>query len=276
MKLLVLALLVLDCVSGFNLKEGSRKVANAFAAYCPNDALKSWNCYWCNDTNVSVKAVVSNTTTLISAYVGIDHTQNEVVVSFRGTIKNIQNWVIDLNFAQTLAYPSLPDVSVHEGFWFAYLSISTPLIKAIKQTIAACPNCNSIVYTGHSLGGALASLALMDATYIYQITQPAPVLYTFGQPRTGSEGWVKFLHVLTSSITRVVHNADIVPHVPPRAFGYQHLAVEVWMAGNSGAFTVCDGSGEDPNCSDKITSLSVSDHLYYIGHNQTLGTVHGC
>uniref|UniRef100_A0A6B2LEB1 Fungal lipase-type domain-containing protein n=1 Tax=Arcella intermedia TaxID=1963864 RepID=A0A6B2LEB1_9EUKA len=170
----------------------------------------------------------------------------------------------------------MQDVSVHEGFWFAYLSVSTPLIKAITQTISACPNCTRIVYTGHSLGGALASLAMMDATYYYQITQPAPALYTFGQPRTGNEGWAKFMQLLSGSITRVVHNADIVPHVPPMLFGYHHLAVEVWMSGAAGDFTVCDNSGEDPNCADKITSLSIPDHLYYVGHNHSLGTLHGC
>ena len=32
------------------------------------------------------------------------------------------------------------------------------------------------------------------------------------------------------------------------------------------SFRICDGSGEDPNCSDSQTlDLSVYDHLHYLG-----------
>uniref|UniRef100_A0A6B2LD26 Fungal lipase-type domain-containing protein n=1 Tax=Arcella intermedia TaxID=1963864 RepID=A0A6B2LD26_9EUKA len=277
MKVLVLVLICLGAVQGFNLKEADYRVVNAFAAYCASSALHSWNCFWCNESSVSVVDVVENTTTFTSAFVGIDHTHNEVIASFRGTIKtSIQNWITDLDLIQTQPYSTLPNVSVHEGFWKAYLSISTRFIKALKTAIASCPGCSRTVYTGHSLGGALASLALMDAVYYYQIPQPTPILYTFGQPRTGDSGWAQFMQQLTGSITRVVHNNDIVPHVPPKDFGYYHTPVEIWMPTGSVPYIVCDNSGEDPNCSDSKINLSVPDHLFYVGHNQTIGSEHGC
>ena len=49
---------------------------------------------------------------------------------------------------------------------------------------------------------------------------------------------------------------------------YHHISNEVWIAPN-GTTYVCNGSGEDPSCSDslKITQLKPSDHTGYYGLN---------
>ncbi len=46
---------------------------------------------------------------------------------------------------------------------------------------------------------------------------------------------------------------------------------EVFYAHNpNDTYTVCDGSGEDPNCSDKyLADLDVLDHLDYMGFDFT-------
>ena len=41
---------------------------------------------------------------------------------------------------------------------------------------------------------------------------------------------------------------------------------QVWYNEASSSYQVCDGSGEDPNCSDSLLLPdSISDHLTYLG-----------
>jgi hypothetical protein len=44
------------------------------------------------------------------------------------------------------------------------------------------------------------------------------------------------------------------------------MGLQVWYNEDSSSYKVCDGSGEDPTCSDSLLSpISVSDHLHYLG-----------
>lgn len=82
---------------------------------------------------------------------------------------------------------------------------------------------------------------------------------------------------VTGESVRFTHDHDLVPSLPPTAFGYHHVAREVWetpSADESGAvtlqFQVCDGSGEDPTCHASICylgycSYSIADHMLYLG-----------
>src|SRR5205085_2652406 len=75
-----------------------------------------------------------------------------------------------------------------------------------------------VFYTGHSLGGALATLAVARRLLEKDLPQrckPPAALYTFGSPRTGTTG---FMHAFPDGFLhcRVVNDRDIVPTVPPR------------------------------------------------------------
>ena len=50
---------------------------------------------------------------------------------------------------------------------------------------------------------------------------------------------------------RVTHYKDIVPQVPPqKPLDYHHVATEMYENEN-GSVKTCNGSGEDPTCSDQ-------------------------
>jgi len=53
---------------------------------------------------------------------------------------------------------------------------------------------------------------------------------------------------------------DIVPHLPTKAMNFHHVATEVWYVEDFSSYQVCDGTGEDPNCSDSVIIPSISDH----------------
>jgi hypothetical protein len=85
--------------------------------------------------------------------------------------------------------------------------------------------------------------------------------------------WVRECGVpLLTDGQRVVHLDDIVPHYPFVDMGYHHVPTEVWQTGNAShtVYTVCDGSGEDPHCSNAVPARkwSPSDHDTYMNiHN---------
>jgi hypothetical protein len=47
---------------------------------------------------------------------------------------------------------------------------------------------------------------------------------------------------------RVVNGADIVPHVPPKAFGFEHIGNEAWLSTKSKQYVFCN-DGESKQCS---------------------------
>lgn len=117
--------------------------------------------------------------------------------------------------------------------------------------------------TGHSLG---AAMSIMCAAELAQEGYTNVKVYNYGLPRVGDENFSSFYTSLVPDTYRLVNGHDIVPHLPLEAMGFHHVPTEVWENPAEGMdFTVCDGSGEDPNCSDSQTlDLSVYDHLHYL------------
>ena len=113
----------------------------------------------------------------------------------------------------------------------------------------------------------------MDGVLSYDI-EPEFV-YTFGQPRVGDANFAKYYNSLIDIHYRVTHSHDPVPHLPPEDFGFYHMATEVFYKSEpNGTYIVCDGSGEDENCSDGfLTDLWVPDHLDYMGFSFTKNIV---
>jgi triacylglycerol lipase len=76
---------------------------------------------------------------------------------------------------------------------------------------------------GHSLGGALATIAAVDLAKKLKAEgvdiNSRMALYTYGAPKIGDSEWVKYANsIMTFRIARVVHWRDPVVAVPP--FGY--------------------------------------------------------
>ncbi|MFN7806603.1 MAG: lipase family protein [Planctomycetaceae bacterium] len=87
--------------------------------------------------------------------------------------------------------------TVHRGFADEYDSLCGPLQHFRGGS-------GDLVLTGHSLGGALATLALDDL--------PSSRLLTWGAPRVGDQQFVDSLRAV--SIERFVHCCDLVARVP--------------------------------------------------------------
>jgi len=162
-----------------------------------------------------------------------------------------------------MPYPGLRGATVHQGFYNAYLSIARQVNLAAKSLLANCQHCH-IYVTGHSLGGAIATLAAAD---LYSLS-PDLSVYTFGSPRVGDLAFASYFDKIIPDTFRVVHNQDLVPHIPQRFLGFRHVSREVWYYQEAGgSFKLCNG-GEDDACSNSVNlhvdEHSIKDHALYL------------
>ena len=144
------------------------------------------------------------------------------------------DWVDDFDVLDTHDWPSAspPDSSicVAQGSWDGLQAIVTAtsqpngltLIQFLQQIVATTPTELDLFVTGHSLGGALATiLGLSLADTVAQWSGTAAVsmkTYTFASPTTGNQAYANYyngrsgLSAVAWQAFRVFNEQDLVPH----------------------------------------------------------------
>eukprot|EP00698_Gefionella_okellyi_P002877 TRINITY_DN12741_c0_g1_i1.p1 TRINITY_DN12741_c0_g1~~TRINITY_DN12741_c0_g1_i1.p1 ORF type:complete len:277 (-),score=21.56 TRINITY_DN12741_c0_g1_i1:91-921(-) len=247
--------------NGFDRDFAYEVVPLAFAAYCNQADLESWTCIWCQDeSKLHFVAYIDDEGTNTAGYVGI--VNDTIVLSFRGTkFDSLDNWITDLKTAHTTPYPSVPGAAVHIGFFEAYTAVQSQVYSQLNVARKQCSHCRMALVTGHSLGAAIATLAVADANS--PLRDLDIEVYTFGSPRVGNQVFATYYNGLDIPTWRMVHANDMIPHLPPTLIWFWHVAMEVWEVTPSN-YTVCPAPplGEDPACSDSVLGDSISDHLW--------------
>ncbi len=108
---------------------------------------------------------------------------------------------------------------VHRGFKREVDDLWPRMEKALKE------NDKTLYFTGHSLGGAMATICA-GRCKLSEISSNPESLFTFGSPRVGNRRYINFVKV---PHYRWVNNNDIVPRVPPQWFGYSHSGMELYF-----------------------------------------------
>ena len=244
----------------------------AYAAFCPEDSLQNWTCPWCLDQDFQMTSVLYNETTQTRGFVGYKTSQDIIVASFRGSQGNT-NWILDLEPGTTNDFHG---VTVRKGWVSAYEALREQLLEALHEIHKLCPTCATVVTTGHSLGAAISGLAALDMKLSLPWIESAG-MRNFGMPRLGYQDFADLFDKHVESSFRVVHYRDIVPHYPLRIekgllrgpFHYHHVGSELWEPHKlfNGTLRHCNGSGEDPQCSDSIPiwHWDPDDHMTYMG-----------
>jgi len=102
----------------------------------------------------------------------------------------------------------------------------------IEKTIINCKSKRDVYFTGHSLGGAMATLAAVRCSRLHNTPQPSG-LYTFGSPKVGNRAFASFAKELCIPGARWVNNVDIVTRVPFWPYvhigAYQYMNHNGWM-----------------------------------------------
>ncbi|KAI1082760.1 alpha/beta-hydrolase [Whalleya microplaca] len=180
--------------------------------------------------------------------------QRAIIVAFRGTY-SITNTIIDLSTVpqEYVPYPAPDDggpespkepehkchnCTVHMGFLASWQTAREVVLSALKPLHEAYPD-YPIYLIGHSLGGAVAALAALELKVVSGWDNL--IVTTFGEPRVGNDGFVKYLNAvfeLGMSAThseewtyrRVTHVDDPVPLLPLSEWGYKSHAGEIFIS----------------------------------------------
>ena len=171
------------------------------------------------------------------------------ILAFRGTEKNYIDILTDIIILRN----KLPDVEnkeygegplfAHAGFLRAFQhvwgsALPDTILKQIPDSEwVGARGISNIIHdrirgdwsplfvTGHSLGGAIATLAAYHATTYHDDTY----LYTFGSPRVVNRRLSRKINdFLQGRSFRCVHGNDIVPRVPP-LLDYTHIKELVYF-----------------------------------------------
>ena len=127
------------------------------------------------------------------------------VVAFAGT-DSVRNVLTDINIADVHPDWMPGRARVHLGFSRAYDTVRDQVLEANPTTVV-----------GHSLGGALATLAALD---LFLTNGTRATVITFGSPQVGDELFVDAFNDAVAASARVVHPLDPVPKALTSQFAH--------------------------------------------------------
>lgn len=117
--------------------------------------------------------------------------RKEIIVGIPGTASETDAGT-DFDFLLTdydLPHVDCSDCQVHRGFLAAWDSLYPSLSEALAAALDDNPGYNTVI-SGHSLGGAIATLAFAFLKNgPFQVT----AAYTYGQPRTGNSEFAAYI-----------------------------------------------------------------------------------
>lgn len=139
------------------------------------------------------------------------------VIACRGTEPNEWNDVrADLDASTALAETI---GRVHRGFKKEVDDLWPVLEQALKS------NTLTLWFTGHSLGGAMATICAGRCLLSHIDSSPKQI-FTYGSPRVGNKRYISHAKI---DYLRWVNNNDIVTRVPPTWLGYRHSGEERYL-----------------------------------------------
>ena len=191
----------------------------------------------------------------------VAHNDDFLILVFRGTeirrrgdSSDFANIIADLATDANIALVAWEQGGkVHRGFQEALDEVWERLLDYLRSKEKAR---RTVWFTGHSLGGSLATLAASRYGRVRG-------LYTFGSPRIGDVDFKKAFLVPTY---RFVNHDDIVTRVPPPLL-YQHVGALKYIDGK-GLLHDNPVSGQTGNtlsvlaaCFDALIPSALVDHI---------------
>jgi predicted lipase len=141
----------------------------------------------------------------------IIESDDNIVIAFRGTTSTADT-ISDL-IARQIPFPWLSNGGqTHRGFTEIYETARIQIITALTK----CNPNKKLIITGHSLGGALATLCALDPAYNSKFSPP--IVYTYGAPRVGDPTFAAAYNQKIAFNHRIVIESDLIPLIPPPLF----------------------------------------------------------
>ncbi|QDS76738.1 hypothetical protein FKW77_001301 [Venturia effusa] len=252
----------------------------AAASYCPGNSLasddnaklvcpKSNNCPKVESAKTNIVVGIKNSpVTDVTGFVAPDQTNKLTVIAFQGT-ESMKQTKTDLNFNLKNISQVCPGCTTHTGFWQSWEEARPQVRKATDALRTSHPG-NKLVVTGHSLGGAIATLAAAEL----RSSGIAIDLYTYGAPRVGNQKLVDYIQTPKQSQGenfRVTHYNDPVPRLPPTVMGFAHYHPEIYLSGKNNVkvapsdILYLDASAVSKG-TEQFTAVDVDAHRWYFNN----------
>ena len=158
----------------------------------------------------------------------INEQPDKIIIAFTGS-ESITDWRQNIDF-KLEPFPLAGNAKVHSGFLECFLSVKHQIFKLIKD------DPRPIFLTGHSLGGAIATLAALSIKIFHYNTNLTCV--TFGSPKPGNKCFAQLYSDLEIPTYRIVNSSDIVPSLPRWWQGDYHHVCPAYPIGVINKFSV--------------------------------------
>src|SRR3954451_8447507 len=207
--------------------------------------------------------------------------ENFAIVAFRGTEKDdwrdlaadLATWPVDeddkpksagtvektmFHLPSASAVFDDSKVGVHRGFQAALNEVWEDTARKLADCRARSNK--EIFFTGHSLGAALATLA------ISRFGGENASLYTFGSPRVGNRAFLSKVRTnTTNGHFRMVDNNDLVSRVPAALMWYAHAPASLYRIDPSGSVhdLTADPTAEASDAQELHRDLKCLSELHF-------------
>ncbi|MEO8255643.1 MAG: lipase family protein [Flavobacterium sp.] len=160
-----------------------------------------------------------------------------IIIAFRGT-RESQDWKISNLKMFPVALKSCNNIikiRVHRGFQKTlYFKDKTTKLSSFEALFKHIEDLDllknrKIIITGHSLGGAIATLFCVKVRSLMPnvIENQLAEVVLFGSPAVGLKKFKQFYGNLNEKTIRIINGSDVVPFTPP--FLYHHIGSEIWL-----------------------------------------------
>jgi predicted lipase len=245
------------CVYTYDQYRENQNNNNTWTISAPFKIEKTFYVYEKGENNISKKVPFGFIATNTSV------NNKNIYICFRGT-NSASEWEKNSKIPLVLLVKSILNdknnktIKVHKGFQQVYtnpnnvggdLGSLQNQMRDYLETIKV-EDYNNLWVTGHSLGGAVATLAVIDI--VTNTIHKGVKMYNFASPLVGNQAFVNFFkaNIGTNECNnnsnnstcswRIVNLNDLVPKVPLGILGYVHVN------GCSGT-SICNNRGDNSN-----------------------------
>jgi len=170
----------------------------------------------------------------------LSYLEDTVYITFRGS-DGTADWLDNFKFfkkpvksikynKKTIPYEGISSkIKVHSGFVKQYKSVRQNILDNVRVKRRA--GFKKVIVTGHSLGGALATICSLDLQY--NIPDIEVVCIPFASPRVGNRHFVKSFKKRIPACYSFIYKNDIVCKVPMYILGYRPVPKIIRLGGKN-------------------------------------------